>query len=945
MFARFSKRKSKAAAPPQLSTPTDAHPRAFTVSPEGHHSASLPPRHTAPAVPHPSPHARLILHAGDEGLLVRPEVPAGQCASYVCVSWGEAKIYNPVFSPSRPVYIIKSITAIPLRKDQARTTLNGLIARKTPQTPNPLRPNPDTEPETPAEDVPDLTPVVTEPRVKFAPDPPQVLERPALNQSSTSLSESTESPTASGASTPLSSTSSLSGTTPVAKMLMNRLTFWSKPRTLGLAPPAVDTVHAQDTTHNPHTNHTEEDKEPEEALQKILDAGEASAPVSTEERNAELTRKILREVVRQYSSGCMYYSLDVDLSTSLQDKHDQFTRIQRETAALDNLAAVEGKFSPSAPATPQQPIKTDAFAEPHALLPLWLRVPQRSRRFWWNEVLAAPFVEAGRFGSDNVFSYVQIRGSIPLFWSQPGLALKPPPKLDRPIQDTLPAARTHLTSCAHNCTTPNGAGTPVMCVNLVEKTGKEAVVGGAYGELVRSLQEGEGLDVKLVDFDFHAECRGMKYENISKLVAQLERTFEAQGYFWVLDGQPVARQRDRTNVVQSAFARYVMNNQLQAIAIVNPNPADVEADMVFNDVWANNGDAISRAYAGTSALKGDFTRTGRRDLSGILNDGRNSLARMYTSNFADYFSQATIDFMLGHRTTAVFSEFLLRLSSTDPREILKASKIRASAIETTIARVVLEYEHAVNAWTLLSPAQVGVTVADKFVEKILVLTASAIYVVCFDYEMDKVVSSRRVPLGDIVSIKQGAYILSTLHEASIDPVENYGFSITYRPTRQDIRLTTYSMRNKPAPASPTLSSAADSSPQRTPIPTPTSPQATFPFVKRVSTLRRGSGMLTQILSSSVPNRDTITDLETVSFKALPVLDLHPDQIGVAPATCRDAARRIVRDVWAGCKSVGNGHESGFIVEEDIVSLEEAQRITPMWAQLEYSFKRFLWLGS
>jgi hypothetical protein len=47
--------------------------------------------------------------------------------------------------------------------------------------------------------------------------------------------------------------------------------------------------------------------------------------------------------------------------------------------------------------------------------------------------------------------------------------------------------------------------------------------------------------------------------------------------------------------VQSAFARYVMNHQLQAIAIVNPNPADVEADMVFNDVWANNGDAISRA--------------------------------------------------------------------------------------------------------------------------------------------------------------------------------------------------------------------------------------------------------------------------------------------------------------------------------------------------------------
>jgi hypothetical protein len=122
-------------------------------------------------------------------------------------------------------------------------------------------------------------------------------------------------------------------------------------------------------------------------------------------------------------------------------------------------------------------------------------------------------------------------------------------------------------------------------------------------------------------------------------------------------------------------------------------------------------------------------------------------------------------------------------------------------------------------------------------------------------------------------------------------------------------------------------------------------------------------MLSQILSSSAPSGSSPTDLETVSFKALPVLDVHPDQIGVVPATCRDAARRIVRDVLAGCKSVGNGNGSGFIVDEDIVrfvvvalrqvfsvltwvnSLEEAQKITPVWAQLEYSFKRFLWLGS
>jgi len=66
---------------------------------------------------------------------------------------------------------------------------------------------------------------------------------------------------------------------------------------------------------------------------------------------------------------------------------------------------------------------------------------------------------------------------------------------------------------------------------------------------------------------------------------------------------------DRTNVVESAFARHVLNRQLGAVALLNPSEEKrTEVDIVFNDVWANNGDAISRAYAGTSALKGDFTR-------------------------------------------------------------------------------------------------------------------------------------------------------------------------------------------------------------------------------------------------------------------------------------------------------------------------------------------------
>jgi hypothetical protein len=59
-------------------------------------------------------------------------------------------------------------------------------------------------------------------------------------------------------------------------------------------------------------------------------------------------------------------------------------------------------------------------------------------------------------------------------------------------------------------------------------------------------------------------------------------------------------------------------------------------------VWANNGDYISRQYAGTSALKGDFTRTGKREAKGMLKDGVNSISRYYINNFQDDMRQVRL---------------------------------------------------------------------------------------------------------------------------------------------------------------------------------------------------------------------------------------------------------------------------------------------------------------
>lgn len=96
---------------------------------------------------------------------------------------------------------------------------------------------------------------------------------------------------------------------------------------------------------------------------------------------------------------------------------------------------------------------------------------------------------------------------------------------------------------------------------------------------------------------------------------------------------------------------------------------------------------------------------------------------MYTSTFSDWFCQAVIDFMLGNRTAAVFSEFLLKLKSTDPRDLIRLSRIRAEAIATSVSRVLPERERLIAGWTLFGPEELNTRVGMKFEEKVLLLVS------------------------------------------------------------------------------------------------------------------------------------------------------------------------------------------------------------------------------
>ncbi|CAI8040072.1 Phosphatidylinositol-3-phosphatase SAC1-A [Geodia barretti] len=68
---------------------------------------------------------------------------------------------------------------------------------------------------------------------------------------------------------------------------------------------------------------------------------------------------------------------------------------------------------------------------------------------------------------------------------------------------------------------------------------------------------------------------------------------------------------DRTNVVQSLLAHRALQDQLQKMNLLGDNEHIEEYkgfEYVFKNVWADNADVCANQYAGTGALKTDFTR-------------------------------------------------------------------------------------------------------------------------------------------------------------------------------------------------------------------------------------------------------------------------------------------------------------------------------------------------
>jgi hypothetical protein len=262
----------------------------------------------------------------------------------------------------------------------------------------------------------------------------------------------------------------------------------------------------------------------------------------------------------------------------------------------------------------------------------------------------------------SCFSYVQVRGSVPIFWEQASGLLPGQQKISvtRSPEATQGAFDKHFEKLDQSYTS-------VHVINLLsaEKI-SEAELTSRYRLHIRNSSLNPSRNggapefdrLKSTEYDFHAETRGPNgYEAASAIQRHVNRSGDAAfGYFLSDDRgnqihkiqQGVYRTNcldclDRTNLIQTILSQIALEDLFSD----EHEPPTPDFWARHRTLWADNGDTLSRIYAGTGALKSSFTRHGKMSLGGVLSDARKSATRMYINNFADKGRQNTIDLLLG----------------------------------------------------------------------------------------------------------------------------------------------------------------------------------------------------------------------------------------------------------------------------------------------------------
>ncbi|XP_043106164.1 synaptojanin-1 isoform X5 [Puntigrus tetrazona] len=348
----------------------------------------------------------------------------------------------------------------------------------------------------------------------------------------------------------------------------------------------------------------------------------------------------------------------------------------------------------------------------------------------------ANFVETEQviFLDDRVSSFIQIRGSIPLFWEQPGIQVgSHRVKLSRGFEANAPAFERHFSALRRLY------GKQVI-INLLGMKEGEHMLSKAFQSHLKASEHSNA--VRMLNFDYHQMVKGGKTEKLnSVLKPQISKFLEECGFFYYSGETGIQRCQggtirsncldclDRTNSVQAFIALEMLPKQLEDMGLTEKPQLVARFQEVFRTMWSTNGDSISKIYAGTGALDG-------KAKGGKLKDGARSVTRTIQNNFFDSSKQEAIDILrlgstlnsdLADKARALLTTSSLYVSepilqSASPRVLLgmcqnhfkytRPKKIRVCVGTWNVNggkqfRSIAFRNHTLNDWLLDAPKKAG----------------------------------------------------------------------------------------------------------------------------------------------------------------------------------------------------------------------------------------------
>ncbi|KNG47113.1 polyphosphoinositide phosphatase [Stemphylium lycopersici] len=267
------------------------------------------------------------------------------------------------------------------------------------------------------------------------------------------------------------------------------------------------------------------------------------------------------------------------------------------------------------------------------------------------------------YANPTYTSYVQHRGSIPLYWTQDNTGVTPKPDIDLNLVDPFySAAALHFDNLFERY------GAPVYVLNLIkarERTPRESKLLHEYKHAIDYLNQSLPRDKKIIyeAFDMSRAAKTRGQDVIGTLENLAEKVMRKTGFFRNGDGEfdepqvqnGVARTNcidclDRTNAAQFVIGKRALGRQLQALGVISGTTVEYDSDCVelFTQMFHGHGDTIAIQYGGSHLVNTMATYRKINQWQSSSRDMVESFKRYYHNSFLDSQRQEAYNLFLGN---------------------------------------------------------------------------------------------------------------------------------------------------------------------------------------------------------------------------------------------------------------------------------------------------------